>query len=71
MVKRVEMSQYITIDQAIPQGRILSPILFECCINDLSEVVRHCRSHLCADDQQIYTVGLGKSQEAVERDNSD
>jgi hypothetical protein len=39
-----------------PQGCVLSPILFECLINDVGDHVRNCRFLLYADDHQILTV---------------
>ena len=47
-------SPYIPVSSDVPQGTVLSPILFLTFINDLSEVVKHSTLRLFADDCIIY-----------------
>jgi hypothetical protein len=55
-----------------PQGCVLSPILFECLINDVGDNVRNCRFLLYADNLQIYTVdGCGDVNRLVDLVNGD
>jgi hypothetical protein len=54
-------SQCVTSDSAritsgvpVPKGSVLGPLLFCLFMNDVSEVMKHCKYHIYADDVQLY-----------------
>ena len=47
-------SSYQVITTGVPQGSILSPILFILFINDISEGLKHQAAKLYADDRNIF-----------------
>lgn len=47
-------SKWGNISRGVPQGTILSPILFSVHINTLPSCLKKCQVHLFADDVQIY-----------------
>lgn len=47
-------SKYMSINQGVPQGSILGPLLFSIYTCDLGKSLRTCRSHQYADDLQLY-----------------
>jgi hypothetical protein len=42
------------ITSEVPQSSVLRPLLFSLFMNDISEVMRHCKYHIYADDVQLY-----------------
>ena len=51
------VSDTLLIDDGVPQGSKLGPLLFLLCINDLPEVLVECSIHLFADDAILYIRG--------------
>lgn len=47
-------SDFLQIDRGVPQGSILSPLLFSVYTSDFGSFLRTCGSHQYADDTQIY-----------------
>ena len=50
-------SDWTTLDNGVPQGSILGPLLFTILIIDIGEEIRNCFYHLYADDAQVYISG--------------
>lgn len=47
-------SEYLAIKNGVPQGSILSPLLFSIYTSDFAKFLKKCSSHQYADDSQIY-----------------
>lgn len=47
-------SSFIPILSGVPQGSILGPIFFTMYINDLPNILKHCKIHIYADDVELY-----------------
>lgn len=61
-----------TIDCGLLQGNNLSQTCFSLVINDVTNQMRHCKSHLYADDQSIHThTQTDRLCEAIQRVNAD
>lgn len=66
------VSKPLCLNRGVPQGSILGPLLFTIYINDLPSRISYCKSHMYADDIQLYTSNpIDKLDEAVCRINSD
>ena len=48
-------SDFSNITQGVPQGSVLGPLFYIIYANDLSELFKHCRFALYADDTVLYT----------------
>lgn len=65
-------SEYSDVNQGVPQGSILGPLLFPLYTCDFSEFLTVCKSHQYADDTQIYhSFQLFNVNKAIRNINSD
>ncbi len=52
-----DMSSALPVHYEVPQGSVLGPILFNICVNDLSEGIKDCFLIQYADDTQYLQTG--------------
>lgn len=65
-------SDWCDVTAGVPQGGVLSPILFSVFINTLVSVLKYSSYHLYADDLQLYvTCGPDEVPEAINRMTAD
>ena len=50
-------SKWIELQNGVPQGSILGPLLFTILVSDISKDIKFCKYHLYADDTQLYITG--------------
>lgn len=67
-----EISNFQNLFLGVPQGSVLGPLFFSIFINDIIEVILNSKSHLFADDLQIYINTNFKNIElSIKRINDD
>ena len=49
------LSNWHTVSAGVPQGGVLSPLLFSVFINTIARTIEHSQYHLYADDLQLYS----------------
>ena len=64
-------SEYADVESGVPQGGVLSGILFSLYINDLPEVLKTCKVSLYADDAKLYAPVLNASDIKLIQDDID
>ena len=65
-------SNWKTLNNGVPQGSILGPLLFTLLLIDIGECIKHGLYHLYADDAQVYVSGkLTDIRTLLQRLNSD
>ncbi|CAB1107013.1 unnamed protein product [Ectocarpus sp. CCAP 1310/34] len=60
-----ELSQFFDIEQGVPQGCTLSPILFQVFMNDLLEVVEAVRKGVKVGDTATSVLGMLSADDFV------
>ena len=57
-------SDWLTVTMRVPQGSLLSPLLFSIYVNDMPSMVRSTVLNMYADDTTVYTAGKCPTQVA-------
>lgn len=67
-----QYSKIGNLSRGVPQGSIISPILFTIFTADIVNIIEHTKCHLYADDTQIYySFDSNETPQAIEKINSD
>lgn len=68
----MRFSSVKTVERGVPQGSLLSPILFSIFTADLPKYIQSCKFHFYADDIQLYFSFEGKNtKDAIAHINND
>merc|ERR1712055_1160541 len=61
-----------SIQNGVPQGSVLGPLLFTVLVSDLRDAIKRGRYHMYADDTQLYySCKCEKANETIKNINSD
>ena len=65
-----QKSEWNHITAGVPQGSVLGPLLFLVFINDITDVIKHCKIRIFADDTCLF-ITVDNSNQAAELINED